>query len=342
MALTCDEDCPVCPKEPEPVPEGNYRLYACDAYNHILFSFDIPADTIIDSVKLGFGLDDLDVTPDGNRIVISDYWNLDTKIYRASDLTLEQIIPRTGQYTFDPKGSYLICSFGGYTVFLDPVTFEPLDSVSVGGGEYFLDTVNNWYFGRNYDSMWFYRVDCLTYSIIDTIKIRLPGGERMGTYEFAYNWLTNDLYFHARTIGAAYFMQYSLDSDSLIASMRIWGPFGGVAISTDGKSVFMTDGGDGTEGISPPGYLWVFDAFTHKVRDLIPPFIYPDSLLRSRHYGSIVVPPDNRRVYIGVNTNGLSGLPIIDVDLIQRRMVRGFPYYNAMFYELDIGKVPSE
>jgi DNA-binding beta-propeller fold protein YncE len=342
VALTCDEDCPVCPKEPEPPPEGNYRLYGYDSFRNVFFAFDIPADTIVDSVSLGFNPADLDVAPEGSRIFLPDYINGDTKVLNAADLSQKQIIPRIGQFSFDPKGNYLICSFGGYTVFLDPVSYMPVDSVALSIRGSFLDTLNNWYFGLDLDSMWFYRVDCLTYSIIDTIKIRLPGGMTVGIYEFAYNWLTNDLYFHAKTIDEAYFMQYSMDSDSLIASMRIWGPFGGVAISPDGRTVYMTDGGNGIHGIIPPGFLWIIDAKTHQVRDLIAPFIHSGSLIARPTYGGIAVPPDGRRVYLEANGNGLTTLPIIDVDLLERKMVRGFPYYDGMFIELDIGMIPSQ
>jgi hypothetical protein len=345
VALTCDEDCPVCPKEPEPAPEGNYRLYTYDSYKNILFSFDIPADTIVDSVTPDYGRIeipfDLDITPDGNRLLLSDYYAANTKILRASNLTVEQTIQRIGQYIFDPKGNYLLCSAAGLT-FLDPVTFAPLDSLPLGIRQDFLDTVNNWFFGADRDSMWFYRVDCLSHSLIDTIKIRLPGGGTVGIHEFAYNWLTNDLYFHAKTIGAAYFLQYSLDSDSLVSSTWIRGPFGGVAISPDGKSVYMVDGGNAGWGIIPDGYVWIFDAITREVRDLIAPYVYPDGLLRGAAFGSIVPTPDSRRLYIGMNTNGFSLLPIVEVDLLEKKMSNAFPYYDGVFYKLSIGMIPNE
>jgi DNA-binding beta-propeller fold protein YncE len=343
VALTCDEDCPVCPKEPEPVPEGNYRLYAYDAGWNRLFSFDIPADTIIDSVTLDheYSPADLDVSPDGNKIIVPK-WNANvTEIYRASDLNYLGTVPRIGNYHFDPQGDYLACLTGDRVVFLDPLTFSPLDSLLLSHKRAFLDTVNSWLFAADVDSMWIYRIDCLSHSLLDTIRIRLPGGGIVSIYEFAYNWLTDEIYFHAQGIAASYFIQYSVSIDSLISSTSIRGQFGGVAVSPDGRSVYMVDGGNGAIGVRPIGYLWIFDALTHEVVVLLPPYIYPDSLLFAPAFGKIMPTPDGRRLYLGMSRNAMSVLPIIDVDLVAKKMVKGFPCLG-MFYEFCIGKVPDK
>jgi len=82
--LSCCDDCPTCPADP--VTElGNYRLYAVDGLFQFLMSVDVPADTIVDSIRLDYYPSEVFVTPDGSKLIVMGGGGL---VYNTSDLSL--------------------------------------------------------------------------------------------------------------------------------------------------------------------------------------------------------------------------------------------------------------
>jgi hypothetical protein len=35
-------------------------------------------------------------------------------------------------------------------------------------------------------------------------------------------------------------------------------------------------------------------------------------------------------------------MPVVDVDLIEKKMTNGFPYYDGSFFKLSIGRIPNQ
>jgi DNA-binding beta-propeller fold protein YncE len=353
LSLSCCKDCPDCPVLPEPPPVGHYRIYTFDSYHRFIVSIDTPADTIVDSIRVDFNGYGIFATPDGNHVLVTNTSNFTMEIYNASDLTHIGSSDQYGDYYFDGSEGYGLCvCFNTDNIyFIDPVSLNPYDSVSRCVGYGYLDTVNNLFFGSNFelDSLGhlvnaniILVIDCDTRTLVDSIIV-WPDPSSVSVLELAYDWLTEDLYFHAWFDGHSRFVQYDTKTDSIVNLTSTTYAIGSVAVSPDGKLIFMTDGGDGSHWVQPPGYIYVFDATTHEVADLIPPYLFPDGPIEEPFFGQIILTPDNRRAYVSSNRNAWHTVPIIVVDLIERKPIRAILPLEAFWAEsITIAPIPKE
>jgi DNA-binding beta-propeller fold protein YncE len=328
VALTCDEDCPVCPKEPEPVPVEHYRLYAISGLNPegLLMSIDVPADTVVDSVRVDYNSEGLFVTPDGERLLVLRYLDVApynrVEIYSARDLSLIGNSDRYGAYFFDGGDNYGILQTSDI-FFIDPVTLQPIDSILTPaplGYIGFLDTVTNRFFvpvdlsagGK------VYVIDCIGRTLTDSI-FDLPGGNNV--IGLAYNWLTDDLYYFTRLYsGWSQFIQFDIETDTVLVTIDIVGSTGGISITPDGKTIFMTDGGNCMLGYVPMIPIWVINSLTNRPIAWIAPFVYPaGEQLSPCIGGSVVITPDMTRAYLDapMSAGGTPPIPVIDIKTNQ-------------------------
>jgi len=341
--LSCCDDCPTCPADP--VAElGNYRLYAADGLNQFLMSVDVPADTIVDSIRLDYYPSEVFVTPDGSKLIVMGG---PTHVYNTADLSLIEIPVKAGLYYFDGSDNYGVM-VAGKLYFIDPINLMPYDSLVHPGnidfylGQSFLDTVTDRFFESIYrpedTTNAVYIFDCQTRTLIDSIVFQPHLGDFVN---IAYNWLTNDLYIIS-SYGSYYslFYQYDLDTDSMISQLPtiLRRPYGSIAISPDGTRVYMTDSGHGMFGEHPIHPIWVIDALTHQPISWIPPY---DSTGIIRYYfGQIILTPDNRWAYIGSNSSSGGGVPIVVVDRQENKIVRRISPYPAFDSRIAIGPIP--
>ncbi len=318
---SCDNDCPTCPKEPQPPSAGHYRLYAFNGMsaNGLLMSIDVPADTIVDSVRLDYSGADIFVTPDGQRLLVMRIYNSTTamEIYRTSDLAHLGTSDQYGYYYFDGGDNYAI--FAGSSVcFIDPATLVPIDTVIQADMTGYLDTVANQFFVEGANAT-IYKIDCQTRSIIDSFP-NMYGGNIM---DLAYNRLTNDIYYFTQVnYYLTKFVQYSCDLDSVMSVTFLSGWSGDIALSPDCKRVYVTDGGNGMLGVMPPGQIWVFDAMTHNVLAWIPNYNATTGKVIPSLFGQFLITPDNQRAYIGEPWGGGGASPVPVVDLNTNRIIK--------------------
>lgn len=346
LYLSCCEDCPTCPDEPTPPPLGHYRLYAHAASHKFIMSVDTPADTIVDSIRVDYYGYGIFLMPDGNRLLVTNTEDFRMEIYSASDLSHVGTSPQYGDYYFDASDGYGIwVSFMGdhlKTYLIDAISLTPVDSIDRPIGDGFLDTVSNYFFGCNYhDSRIIYRIDCDSWSLLDSIIV-WDSDTTGRVLQPAHNWLTGDLYFHAWYNKLSYFFQYDTEADSIIKATPTTTPLGSVAISPDGRSVYMTDGGDGSHWIYPPDYIYIFDAITHQVRDLIPTYDFAGELAWPPLFGQIILTPDNRRAYVGASWNAWGNVPVISIDLLEKKIVGTiYPINGFWATSIALGPVPD-
>jgi len=343
--LSCCDDCPTCPADP--VYElGNYRLYAIHGSYQFLMSVDIPADTIVDSIRVDYYPSEIFVTPDGSKLIVIGGGGL---VYNTSDLSLLETSVGGGYYYFDGSDNYGVLA-GLNLYFIDPVSLTPFDSVEHLGyvlesdnrGQYFLDTVTDRFFEtvfRSEDSTnAVYMFDCQTRTLIDSI-IFLP---HLGKFlNIAYNWLTNDLYIiSAQLSGYTLFYQYDLDTDSMIGQLPtiLRRPYGSIAISPEGTRVYITDSGHGMFGEYPIHPIWVIDAITNQPISWIPP--YDSTGVIRPYFGQIILTADNRWAYIGSNSSSGGAVPIVVADRQENKIVRQISPYPAFSSRIAIGPVP--
>ncbi|SYZ71983.1 exported hypothetical protein [Candidatus Zixiibacteriota bacterium] len=319
LLFSCERHCVDCPKEPEPPPSGKYRLYAFNAMsaNGLLMSIDIPADTIVDSVRLDYSGNFIFVTPDGERLLVTHYNNDYTnaiEIYRTRDLAHMGTSNQYGFYYFDGTDNYGIL-VDGIIQFIDPLTLSPVDTIfkSVRWDGY-LDTVSNEFFAIADSAMTIYRIDCSDRMVTDSFS-NLYGRNIM---KLAYNRLTNDIYYFTKiSFDLALFVQYSCDFDSVMSVTSLYGSTGAIAISPNCKKVYVTDGGMGMLGVIPPGQIWVFDALTHNVEAWIPDYNGATGKSILPLFGQFIITPDDDRAYIGEaeGAGGASAIPVVDLGI---------------------------
>jgi len=343
--LSCCDDCPTCPTDP--VDElGNYRLYAIHGSYQFLMSVDIPADTIIDSIRVDYYPSEIFVTPDGSKLIVMGG---PTYVYNTVDLSPIEMPVNAGLYYFDGSDNYGVMVNSINIYFIDPVNLMAYDSLEhpdgfpyLNTGQCFLDTVNDRFFESNFrledTTNAVYIFDCLTHTLIDSIIFTPHLGDFVN---IAYNWLTNDLYIIS-SYGSLYslFYQYDLDADSMISQLPtiLRRPYGSIAISPDGTRVYMTDSGHGMFGEFPIHPIWVIDAFTHQPISWIPNYDSTGIILP--FFGQIILTPDNRWAYIGSNSSSGGGVPIVVVDRQVNKIVRQISPYPAFGSRIAIGPVP--
>jgi hypothetical protein len=313
LFLCCCDDCPTCPKEPGPPPFGHYRLYAISGWNPngLLMSIDVPADTIVDSVRVTHNADFICVTPDGENLLVRG----PDGIYRYStrDLSYLGWLDRFGYYYFDGGDGYGIFTDGSFIHFIDPATLLPTDSLNIGVDLGYLDTVANQFFAGARTGATIYQVDCNTRTLVDSFVPPFAGG----VTALAYNRLTDELYYLIFVSSYySYFVQYDCDGDSVISKTYVTHATGDVAVSPDCKRVYMTDGGNGMLFVVPPGNIWVFDGITDKVVDWIAPFSAETRKWLEPYFGEFLITPDNRRAYVGAarSSGGPLTLPVVDLE----------------------------
>ncbi len=328
---SCEKDCPVCPEEPgEP---GNYRLYVINEWFNTLISIDTPADTVVDSVSLDYESIGLYLTPDGDRLLVGNGDTKQMEVYNTSDLSHIETIDQYGDYYFDNTDNiglyYSILNDNLY--FIDPITLLPFDSISYEINEGFLDTVTNQFVApKSGSTNIIYFVDCDIRTLTDSIDLGLYARN------IVYSWKTEEIYFHGSPgLGSAFFA-YDLALDSLTLAITTVNWVGGVTISPDGSSIFMTDGGDGLHFEYPRGDIWVIKAENHELVDLIPPYIFPlGEKIPLPTFGNIVITPDETRAYVGASTSTNGYQPIAVVDLYDGRIINGI-FKNNNFWAKDI------
>ncbi len=353
VALTCDEDCPVCPKEPEPRAVEHYRLYAISGLNPegLLMSIDVPADTVVDSVRVDYNSEGLFVTGDGQRLLVLRYIDstpyVQVEIYNASDLSNIGSSDRYGKYFFDGGDNYGILKRQSI-YFIDPVTLIPIDSIVTPvptGLVCYLDTVTDRFFAAvDPDSgATVYIIDCLTRTLTDSL-VNLPGGGNV--MNLAYNWVTDDLYYFTRRYSAwSQFLQYNCETRTLVWTIDIVGATGSIAVTPDGKTIYMTDGGNCMLGYVPMIPIWVINATTHRPMAWIAPYVYPTGEYVSPCLGSMVITPDMTRAYLGASRSAGGAPPIPVIDLQTNRIIKTiFPQSMAWTHgaaHVALGPVPD-
>ena len=277
--LSCCDDCPTCQTD-EDTPVQPCRLYAFDSMNQFIMSMDVPADTIIDSIRVDYYGAEIFVTPDGTKLLVMRYDHENghkMEIYNTTDLSYLQSYDLYGPYYFDGTDNYGICMGGDGIYFIDPNSLIIQDSalhLPTSGYSEYLDTVNNVLYvkgGVTQDNIGLvYRVDCETRSLRDSILLFDVTGS---VTAIAYNWLTDDLYILSKIrTNLAYFYQYDLALDSVVSRFVLSEASGSIAVSPDGREVYLTDGGHGMFGYIPSRPIWIIDAFTHQPITWIPPY----------------------------------------------------------------------
>ncbi len=339
--LTCCDDCPNCPGDQ--IPEAvNYRLYVHDDLNRFLVSIDVPADTIVDSVRLNFYGFGIGLTPDYQRLLVNNVDEYRTEIFDPYTLELIGNAPIMGDYYFDATDNIGICCtiLDSVVYKIDPVSLVPIDSFKGPDifGEGYLDTTNNTLMLPLYLDAVLYVIDYIDWAITDSIYLNhTPKGLVVSPDQ-------EIIYYHARIPGGSAFFRYEIATDTEEYLFYTYGPFGSSVLSPDRQSVYVTDGGDGAHGDIPRGEIRVLDVATGNFEAIISPYDYSTGeRIPGPCLGPMINTPDTRRCYVGAAGNawGRGSLAAIDnynLEIIS--VINPFPAFEPRY--LTIGPAPTE
>jgi DNA-binding beta-propeller fold protein YncE len=341
ILLSCGGERATSPKSTDAEGILNFRLYILDPSNNILLSLDCPTDTMVDSVSLSYAADGVSFSPATNQLLVNNYNSNTTELYDASGLSHIGSLDGTGEYYFDAGDNYALkVSYADAKVyFIDPLNYQEIDSISITTYAGFLDTVGNtFWFDNPKDIGKIYKIDCTTRKLADSMIMWDQDSIQIITvWEFAFNWVTRDLYFHgSRFKYDSKFFQYSTEQKKIIKTTNTQQPYGDVAVSSDGKFVYMSEDYDLMHGISRPnGYIWVFDALTHRIRSIIES---ADSLDPIPLIHRLIPSPDGERLYVSSTLSSAYSRPIMVADLKENKIVNIItPYPNFFGYNIATG-----
>jgi len=336
--LSCDEDCPNCPEGIAPQPPISHRIYAFDDMNGFIMSVDYPADTIVDSIRVDFYGWGIFITPDGERLLVTNSSGSHTmEIYRTADLSHIGSLNQFGDYFFDGGDDYGIWLplTGNKFYFIDGASLLPTGAINRPAYYGFLDTLSNTFFALSAnDGRIIYRVDCDLRKIADSIV--MPVGVSL---DFVYSRAANSIFF----FGGKWLLAYGLEDHEIDTLDNDYYFYKSLGISSDGKLLCVTDGGDALFGYSPVNDMVFYDAVT---RELMPTFAQDFSFfgqLLPYFFGKPLFAPDNSLVFVGSfpGSGGCTPLCFVDPEgPVITDVISPFECFDAT--AIALGPIPTE
>ncbi|MCK4631899.1 MAG: hypothetical protein KAT79_01445, partial [candidate division Zixibacteria bacterium] len=251
VACGCD-DCPTCPEVPTET-EKHYKVYVVvtDGIEHgvWLYTLDIPADTIIDSVSLNTNPIQIHATPSGEKLYMPNIGPYHTVVYNTSDLSVDTTLDVIGDLFFDASRNLGILVDGYGVHVFDPDSYEFTGHVQFACNYAFecIDTINGLVYGSEYDSV-IHIIDYVNLEVADSLVI---GGVAVSSMLVVPEY--DRLYFLS---GGAFI--YDLIAREVIQVLPQTQPYGNFARSNDGKFVYKCDPGRLFSGQYGSNLIWVY------------------------------------------------------------------------------------
>lgn len=342
----CSEDCPTCPKEYERIPYKGWLYYTeGNSDGTSLFKVDLETDSIVDSIKHEDGAlytNGAAVSSDGRYLAT---WYSDvaitrglTRLYNAQTLVQIGELPQRLASFFDAEDKWLL-GFDSFNSFetgyrISRLSLPDLTTISVDSVRNLqpriIDPDRNQFYCYAEQTgaapavypRGLYSFNYVTHELKSTPLLWSPTDTSKVVSSLSLSADGEILYFiaespegipliHGIAAGA-----YNLKSRTLLWYYPLMSWTGGIAVSPDGKEVWLTDPG-------PPGYEWnsgtifILDAATGRYLQGISLFGYlPDSnpyyCLPGR---GIVFTPTGDRAYLQARhtfTNPYGTVVVID------------------------------
>jgi DNA-binding beta-propeller fold protein YncE len=340
----CSKDCPTCPKEEERTPYKGW-LYYTDVFSSqsYIYKVDLETDSIVDSMKhedSQLYTDGAAVSSDGRYVAA---WFSDTyvtrgttRLYNAQTFgQIGELSQRLGSF-FDAKDQWLL-GFDTFDSFvsgyrISRLSLPSLTTISVDSVDNFwpliIDPDHNLLYGNAQQNSsapavyprGFYSYNYVTrelklipllWSPTDTIQMFRPYLDSNGSILYF-----TGIEYAGGPVWGGIAGAFDLNNLTLLWYYPLVTPVGGIAVSPDGKEVWVTDPG-------PPGYEWdsgtifILDAATGSYLQGISLFGYlPDS---NPYYclpgAGIVFAPTGDRAYVQARhtfTNPYGTVVVVD------------------------------
>jgi hypothetical protein len=338
----CSDDCPTCPKEEERKPYRGWMYYT-DGFSAgtSLFKVDLETDSIVDSIRHEDGAlytISAAVSSDGRYLAA---WYNDTyatrgstRLYNAQTLAQIGELPEAVSAYFDTEDQWLLgfdVNSTGYLIWrlaLPGLATLSVDTVH-NFGPIIIDPSRNLLYGNAEQHSaapavypWgFYSFNYVTHELKSLSLLWSPTDTIKEVYSLSLSSNGEILYFTGcepagATVWGVVAAAYNLKTRTLLWYYPLVAPQGGIAVSPDGKEVWVTDPG-------PTGFDWnsgtifILDAATGRYLQGLSLFGYlPDSnpayCLPGRE---IVFAPTGDRAYVQARqtfTNPYGTVVVVD------------------------------
>ncbi len=339
--LSCDEDCPTCPEPDNGRSQGRAYVAIPDGINGI-YVIDLETDSVIDSVKFGeYGGGDARVSRDG-RYLLTSATDQQFRVYDTRNMSIVAASPAFGSFELVRSDSAIL---GQYYSMLTLVSFPDLDTllqrdVSVRPiSVRYSEQRRVAYTLRGADTLVAVSVDSLV--VVDEWIIR--SGQESSFYLNSRAFSHDDrfAYFTAYGPGSALFVTYNLETRQIVATHPINGPVGRIAVSPDGKEVWVTDPWSIRTSWVSNG-IWVFDGRTGRFKRTISLVGYlPSNPMEPLIARAIEFAPDGKNVIVGTGDYLTQGGTILRISTLTNTVEKiYFPDFQRYPYDIAVGKKP--
>jgi len=310
--LSCCDDCPTCPGDPE---AGSYYVYIADTDlldKNYIWIIDSRPDSIIDSIIIQPFIKEIDVSPNGDYLAIghsSDsifIFSLDTKeiiskIYTGDMLSQVQPYFSNSNTELIVSSFYPLIPISKYDIFTGQLISSDSFEIELQG-----KTAGSPYvygYKEYQDSLQFHIYDYNNMSLFKKFVVHRPDGSIISANEMTISPDERHAFFTAKPDKV---YQYDLVDDSILDSVStIYNAYlGYMDCTSDGKYLLVTERG---EVFYTPeiGTLLIIKIDTFETYRRICTYGYnPDHPTWPALLGKLAILPDGSRAY-SVSNNGI-------------------------------------
>ncbi len=271
FATGCGDDNNLTDSEKD-LSQASYKLYAV-TYGGVLSVIDIPADTLVDEVSLGFGPGQVTINSNFSKLVFPTSPVAVCRVFNIATLQPDTMLTWPAKFVhFDRRRGLGLAVTDDCLIKFDGATFAELSRMDIPPlhrGQ--LDTINGVYYSSVDDAGRadiVYRIDYLDMSVLDSIQLRDTSGN-------GFNWVGDllpipqheRLYFY----GDGGINIYDLDQEQTIRQFRSGNSVGGqFVLSSDREKVYASEPGNPNTGNPMPGPTLIFGAAADSIVDSLP------------------------------------------------------------------------
>ncbi len=339
--LSCDDDCPTCPQPDNGRSQGRAYVAIPDGINGI-YVIDLETDSVIHSINTGsYGAANIRLTADGRYALASVSGDI-FKVYDARDMSVVQTGPAFGSFELVMNDSAILGQFSrSFTLF----SFPDLDTIL--HKEANVRPISFRYSARKRAAYTLRGADTLVAVSVDSLVVVDEWIIRSGQESSFYlnsRALSHDdrfAYFTAYGPTSALFITYDLELRQIVATHPINGPVGRIAVSPDGKEVWVTDPWTIRTSWVSNG-IWVFDGRTGRFKRTISLVGYlPSDPMEPLIARAIAFAPDGKNVIVGTGDYLTQGGTILRISTLTNSVEKiYFPDFQRYPYDIAVGKKP--
>lgn len=339
--MSCDKDCPTCPEPDDGRSQGRAYIAIPDGINGI-YVIDLETDSVVDSVKFREeSVVNIRLTSDDRYLMASVTDDL-FRVYDARDLSVISTCPTFGWFEAVRNDSAILGLSG--TSFL-LLSFPDLDTIATN--DLGVRSISFKYSTRTRQAYTLRGSDTLVSVSADSLVIVDEWVIRHGEVsEFYLNSraISHDdrfAYFTATGATSALFITYNLETRQIVATHPINGPVGRIAVSPDGKEVWVTDPWTSRTPWVSNG-IWVFDGRTGQFKRTISLVGYlPGDPLEPLIARAIEFAPDGKNVIVGTGDYFTQRGTVLRISTLTNTVEKiYFPDFQRYPYDIAVGKKP--